>query len=60
MKLTDKSEEMIQNYINGNIADFKEEVFKLNKVDLVCFLQYCFGYYGNEAHGILYVLARGK
>ena len=35
----DKSREIIDNYINGNLSDFREQVKKLNKKDLLCLLQ---------------------
>jgi len=32
----DKSREIIDNKINGNLTDFREQVKRLNKKDLLC------------------------
>lgn len=36
-----KFENISNNYVNGNIADFKKQLKTLSKKDLVYFLQWC-------------------
>ncbi len=36
----EKAEEILNNYINGNITDFKEQIRKLSKSDLIFFVLY--------------------
>jgi hypothetical protein len=37
---TTKAEEILNNYINGNISDFKEQIRKLSKGQLFDFVYY--------------------
>ena len=36
----EKAEEILDNYINGNISDFKEQIRGLTKADLIFFVLY--------------------
>ena len=44
MELSKKFSAMVDNETNGNIADFKHELKKLNKADLLKFAVYCATY----------------
>jgi len=48
----DKIEELINNLENGNITQFREEIKKLNKYDLIEFIRYIIEIYGEQNFNI--------
>ncbi len=53
-----KFDDIYYNFMNGNLTDFKTQVLKLSKVQLMQFIQYIFGYYPKDAHAIINFLAK--